>query len=76
MSTSLVEEPTAEHSWADGTGKVVIRWLDGYIESFDGLDEARFSASFITLGKGKRNRWIPVATTRWFAVYPESHEPD
>lgn len=68
-------QPPTHHSWADGTGKVVIRWMDGYLEEFGDLDEARFSASFVTLCKGDLNRWVPLGGVRWFSVYPESHEP-
>ena len=58
-----------------GKGIMVnVRWWDGYLETFDGLDDVRFGSDLLWLAKGDTNRHIPLRMVRWFSVYPESHE--
>lgn len=55
--------------------KVVIRWFDGYIETFKDVEECRFGSDFIWIKlKNSKNRHIPTRQVRWYSVYPESHE--
>lgn len=58
----------------DDTIRVVIRWFDGYMESFR-CSEVRFGESlpWMRLENGQ-NRHIPLHKVRWFTQRPESHE--
>jgi hypothetical protein len=53
---------------------VQVRWIDGYLETFECTDYVRASASFLsmrlTIGE---NRNIPMCNVRWYSRLPESH---
>ena len=60
--------------WADPI-IVNVRWLDGYLETFYDVSDARASASLLSLVfTDKRHRQIPLASVRWYSLSQESHE--
>lgn len=55
--------------------EVVVRWWDGYLESF-GCSEARFGSDLLWMHLvNGQNRHVPLRGVRWFSLDPESHAP-
>jgi len=52
---------------------VVVRWFDGYLETFEAL-EVRFGSELLWVKLETSNRHIPLRQVRWFSVNPENHE--
>ncbi|MBA7679674.1 hypothetical protein ES703_87976 [subsurface metagenome] len=53
--------------------KVVVRWWDGYLETFEAT-EVRHGAYLLWIDLGETNRHIPLEKVRWFSVNPSSRE--
>lgn len=54
---------------------VNVRWLDGYLETFYDVSDARASGDILSLiFTDKRNRQIPLRSVRWYSLSQESHE--